>query len=113
MKGVVFLGNEIMEIREFPDPEPGPGEVVIRIKASGMCGSDLKYYRAPGGSAAALAKLGYSFDGNPIISGHEPCGIVADIGPGVKPEVAREGDRVMVHHYLGCEECLHCRAGWP
>lgn len=42
MKGVVFTGNRKVEIREFPDPQPGPGEVVLEIKSSGMCGSDLK-----------------------------------------------------------------------
>jgi D-arabinose 1-dehydrogenase-like Zn-dependent alcohol dehydrogenase len=41
MQGVVFLGNRKLELREFPDPAPGPGEVVIAISASGMCGSDL------------------------------------------------------------------------
>ncbi len=47
MKGVVFVGDRKLEIREFPDPEPGPHDVVIEIKASGMCGSDLHTYRAP------------------------------------------------------------------
>ena len=47
MKGVVFLGDRKLELREFPDPTPGPREVVIEIKASGMCGSDLHTYRAP------------------------------------------------------------------
>ena len=47
MKGVVFLGDRKLELREFPDPTPGPREVVLEIKASGMCGSDLHNYRAP------------------------------------------------------------------
>lgn len=113
MQGVVFLGNRKMEIRSFQNPVPGPGEVVLKIKASGMCGSDLKFYRAPGGSAAALEALGYSYDGNPIIAGHEPCGVVTEIGAGVKQEEAVVGDRVMVHHYLGCGTCKHCLSGWP
>ena len=112
MKGVVFLGHRELEIRDFPDPVPGPGEVVLEIKASGMCGSDLKYYRAES-AAASLAALGYTYDGTPIISGHEPSGIVAQIGPGVKKEEASLGDRVMVHHYLGCGTCKHCLSGWP
>src|SRR4051812_42732966 len=49
MKGVVFLGDRKLELRDFPDPTPGPGEVVLEIRASGMCGSDLKFYRASGG----------------------------------------------------------------
>ena len=50
MKGVVFPGDRKVELRDFPDPTPGPGEVVLEIKASGMCGSDLKFYRAAGGA---------------------------------------------------------------
>ena len=46
MRGAVFLGNRKIEIRNFPDPTPGSGEVVIEMKASGMCGSDLKIGRA-------------------------------------------------------------------
>ena len=42
MKGVVFVGNRQIEFQEFPDPTPGPNEVVLEMKASGMCGSDLK-----------------------------------------------------------------------
>ena len=41
MKGIVFTGNRNVEFRDFPDPTPGPGEVVLEIKASGMCSSDL------------------------------------------------------------------------
>ena len=43
MRGAVFLGNRKVELRSFPDPTPGPGEVGIEMKASGMCGSDLKF----------------------------------------------------------------------
>ena len=58
MRGIVFTGNRQLEIREFPDPKPGPGEVVLEIKASGMCGSDLKFYRAAGNEAASLGQAG-------------------------------------------------------
>jgi threonine dehydrogenase-like Zn-dependent dehydrogenase len=54
MRGIVFTGNRQLELRDFPDPTPGPGEVVLEIKASGMCGSDLKFYRAAGNEAASL-----------------------------------------------------------
>lgn len=85
MRGVVFRGNRQIEIRDFPDPVPGPGEAVVRMRASGICGSDLRPYRAAAQST---------------ISGHEPCGEVAALGPGVAlPAV---GTRVMVHHYSGC-----------
>ena len=47
MKGIVFTGDRKLELQQFPDPTPGPGEVVIEMKASGMCGSDLHQYRRP------------------------------------------------------------------
>src|SRR5712664_205846 len=109
MKGVVFLGNRKLELREFPDPTPGPGEVVLAIKASGMCGSDLHPYRAAGNAAAAL---GLGGSGGPVIAGHEPCGVVAERGSGVAEADAPTGQRVMVHHYKGCGRCKHCRVGW-
>ena len=110
MRGVVFLGERELEIRDFPDPAPGPGEVVIEVKASGMCGSDLKFYRASkdGGAAA----LGLGTLAGPVIAGHEPCGVVAAVGPGVSEREARIGRRVMIHHYKGCGVCGHCRTGW-
>lgn len=110
MRGVLFIGDRQVEIREFPDPTPGPGEVVLEIKASGMCGSDLKFYRpAPGEAQKAL---GLGDISEPLIAGHEPCGIVAAVGPGVTERQARVGQRVMDHHYCGCGVCHHCRVGW-
>jgi len=99
MQGIVFLGDRTLELQDFPDPTPEPDEAVIEIKASGMCGTDLHYFRAPGRD-------------QPIIAGHEPCGIVAAVGSGVAATQAAVGDRVMVHHYEGCRVCNHCRAGW-
>jgi 2-desacetyl-2-hydroxyethyl bacteriochlorophyllide A dehydrogenase len=108
MKGMVFKGNRQIELMDFPDPTPGPGEVVLEIKASGMCGSDLKFYRA----ADATAALGLGAISGPLIAGHEPCGVVAAVGPGVSPKQARVGQRVMQHHYRGCGACDHCSTGW-
>jgi threonine dehydrogenase-like Zn-dependent dehydrogenase len=68
MQGLVFLGEGRTALREFADPVPGPGDVVVAIRASGMCGSDLRPYR----------------QGHPeVICGHEPCGVIAERGPGV------------------------------
>ncbi|MEB3372347.1 zinc-dependent alcohol dehydrogenase family protein [Saccharopolyspora mangrovi] len=104
MKGAVFLGDRKVELREFPDPEPGPGEVIVQTRASGMCGSDLHVYRhQPGGPAT---------QGDRIV-GHEPAGVVCQVGQGVTPDVASVGDRVMIHHYIGCTRCDACRLGWP
>ena len=109
MKGVVFLGDRKLELRDFPDPTPGPDEVVLEIKASGMCGSDLKFYRASGNGAASL---GLGGRGGPVIAGHGPCGVVVAVGSAVSPRQARIGDRVMQHHYRGCGVCPHCSTGW-
>jgi D-arabinose 1-dehydrogenase-like Zn-dependent alcohol dehydrogenase len=109
MRGVVFTGDRTLELMEFPDPTPGFGEVVLEMKASGMCGSDLKHYRRPKGVRQAS---GIPSAAGPVVAGHEPCGVVAAVGPGVDPRQARVGDRVMVHHYQGCTTCNHCRTGW-
>ena len=109
MRGVVFLGERKLELQEFPDPSPGPGEVVLAIKASGMCGSDLKLYRSPPGEAMREMGLG---DADAVIAGHEPCGVVVAVGAGVNPKRAWVGQRAAVHHYRGCGACPHCSTGW-
>jgi threonine dehydrogenase-like Zn-dependent dehydrogenase len=105
MRGLVFPGDGRVELRDFPDPTPGPGDVVIEVKASGLCGTDLHRYRRTADQVDA--------DGGSCIAGHEPAGVVAAVGPGVRPTVAQVGDRVMVHHYSGCAQCVQCRSGWP
>jgi threonine dehydrogenase-like Zn-dependent dehydrogenase len=110
MRGAVFLGNRQVELRTFPDPSPGAGEVVIEMKASGMCGSDLKFYRSPPGEAQKA--LGLGGNAEPFIAGHEPCGVVVARGAGVSEREAPIGQRVMDHHYAGCGVCPHCRVGW-
>ena len=108
MKAFVFLGNRKLEFMKFPDPTPAIGEAVIEIKASGMCGSALKMYRAKGSAAA----LGLISDSSPLVAGNEPCGVVAAVGQGVSKFQANVGDGVMDHHYSGCGVCKHCRKGW-
>jgi 2-desacetyl-2-hydroxyethyl bacteriochlorophyllide A dehydrogenase len=109
MKGIVFTGNRQLELRDFDDPTPGPGEVVLEIKASGMCGSDLKFYRSAPGEA--MKALGFS-PSTAMIAGHEPCGVVVAVGANVNPKMAYIGQRAMVHHYRGCGACPHCFTGW-
>ena len=91
MKAVYFPGNRRTELRDAPDPTPGPDEVVLEIRASGMCGSDLHTYRSETGSSCII--------------GHEPCGVVVARGASVDPRLAPEGARMMVHHYDGCRAC--------
>lgn len=109
MKGIVFQGNRRIAVKEFEDPTPGSGEVVLKIRASGMCGSDLKFYRPS--LEHAFKALGYTA-GAEVIAGHEPCGVVVAVGAGVNPKQAYVGQRAMVHHYRGCGACPHCSTGW-
>jgi threonine dehydrogenase-like Zn-dependent dehydrogenase len=101
MRGVVLLGERQVEVRDFPDPAPGPDEVVVAMKASGICGSDLRPYREA------------RRDRDPeraVVSGHEPCGVIAAVGDQVTGWAP--GDRVMMHHYSGCGRCKYCRVGY-
>jgi threonine dehydrogenase-like Zn-dependent dehydrogenase len=110
MKGIVFLGERKVELREFPDPVPGPRDVILEIRASGMCGTDLRAYRETFVPGAVRGGIKRSME--PVIAGHEPCGVVAEVGAAVSEREARVGQRVMDHHYQGCGVCRHCIAGW-
>lgn len=101
MRAVVFLGAGEIELQQRPDPQPAPDGVVIRVRASGMCGSDLHHLNGPRRTVEEQ-----------VIEGHEPCGVVESVGEAVRPGEARVGDRVMVHHYDGCRTCRFCRSGW-
>lgn len=98
MQGVVFTGERALELRDFPDPAPGPEEVIVEVKASGMCGSDLHEYRKPRGAASES------------IAGHEPAGVIVAVGALVPGSWV--GRSVMIHHYIGCGRCDQCRTGW-
>ena len=102
MRGVAFIGDGELEVRDFPEPVPGAGEVLVRMKASGICGSDLLTLRQPKEELAQLPNT------NP--AGHEPCGVIETLGPGVTG--VEIGDRVMVFHYSGCGHCKYCRIGY-
>src|SRR2546423_7086017 len=109
MRGVVFNGERELELMQFEDPTPDAHDVIVEMKASGMCGSDLHQYRRPKGQTQAS---GIPMHEGPVIAGHEPCGVIIAIGSAVDAKQARIGQRVMVHHYQGCTQCNHCRAGW-
>src|SRR6516165_10541409 len=66
----VFLGDRKLELRRFPDPTPGPRDVILAIKASGMCGSDLHTYRAPANPGGVV--MGGIKRAAGVIAGHEP-----------------------------------------
>jgi L-iditol 2-dehydrogenase len=98
MRALVFDGPWEMPLRDRPDPIPAEGEVVVAVRASGICGSDVHGYagltgrRRPG-----------------VVMGHEAAGVVEQVGAGV--EGVAEGDRVAIRSILPCGHCSECRAG--
>ena len=103
MPGVVLPGNSTVEFKEYPIPDPGHGQVLVRMKASSICGSDIRaIYREH------LGKGPEGYQG--VISGHEPCGQIVKVGPGCKQ--FRAGDRVVIYHISGCGVCDECHHGY-
>ena len=103
MRGAYLPGNSSVELREVPVPEPGHGEVLLRMKASTICGSDIRciYHEH-------LGKGPEGYQG--VIAGHEPSGQIVKAGPGCRRY--KEGDRVIVYHISGCGLCNDCRRGY-
>lgn len=103
MTGAVLPGNSTVEFKEYPIPEPGHGQVLVRMKASSICGSDIRaIYREH------LGKGPEGYQG--VIAGHEPAGQIVKVGPGCKQ--FKEGDRVVIYHISGCGVCDECKHGY-
>jgi len=102
MRGVVLPGGSRVEHVTVPVPEPGPGQVLVGMKASSICGSDIRsIYREHVGHGAEAYRG--------VIAGHEPCGKVVATGDGVHLTSA---DRVVIYHIVGCGLCDECRHGY-
>jgi threonine dehydrogenase-like Zn-dependent dehydrogenase len=99
MTGAWLPGDSSVELREVAVPSPGPGQVLLTMRASTICGSDLR--------AIYWGHVGPEpYDD--VIAGHEPCGEVVEAPSGSR---LRVGDRVVVYHIIGCGRCRDCRAG--
>ena len=96
MRGLKFLGNSKLEMADLPDPKVGKGDMLVRVKASAICGSEVESFLPPGG---------LPWGGNP---GHEVMGIVEDPNGSTR---FHKGDRVGVATLQGCGECFWCRQG--
>lgn len=95
MRAAMYYANDDVRIVDLPTPRVGPGEILVRVKASGICGSDvMEWYRKPKA---------------PLVLGHEIAAEVVRVGAGV--EVAQVGDRVFVSHHVPCGSCRYCLAG--
>ncbi len=104
MKGAILPGNSTVEFNEFDVPVPGHGEVLIKMKSSTICGSDIR--------AIYHEYLGKGPEGyrSGIIAGHEPSGQIVQTGPGCRR--FKKDDRVIVYHISGCGVCNDCRRGY-
>jgi threonine dehydrogenase-like Zn-dependent dehydrogenase len=105
MKAIVKAREDAgaMEVRDLPIPEPGPGEVLVKMKAAGICFSDFMI-------------LTNKYKGRvpvpiPMIMGHEGAGVVADVGKGVQH--VKAGDKVGLNPLWGCGRCENCFNGFP
>jgi threonine dehydrogenase-like Zn-dependent dehydrogenase len=99
MRALRIAGEREVAILDRPKPDPAAGEVIVRMKATGICGSDLHPYRHP-----SPTHLDPGF-----VSGHEPCGVIEELGPGV--EGWKVGDPVVVYFRRTCGQCEYCRTG--
>ena len=98
MKSLLLSEYNHLEIADFPVPPAGPGEVLVRVEACGICGSDVHGYDGSSGRRIP-----------PIVMGHEAAGTVAAVGAGVKGYA--EGDRVTFDSTVYCGECAYCQRG--
>jgi len=103
MLAAFLPGNSSVEMRTVPVPSPQHGEVLLRVKASTICGSDIRciYHEH-------LGKGPEGYQG--VIAGHEPSGQIVEAGPGCR--LFKTGDRVIVYHISGCGVCNDCRRGY-
>ncbi len=103
MRAAFLPGGRRVELRTVPVPRPGHGEFLLRVKASTICGSDIRciYHEH-------LGKGPEGYQG--VIAGHEPSGQIVEAGPGCRRFGV--GDRVIVYHISGCGVCNDCRRGY-
>ena len=95
MRAVQYWSNSDVRVVELPQPQPGPGEIVVKMELCGVCGSDvMEWYLRPRA---------------PLTPGHEPVGVVVALGEGVTTVAL--GQRVFVHHHVPCLVCPRCRRG--
>src|SRR3990172_848401 len=95
MRAAVYYANDDVRIVEVPKPTIGAGEILVKVRASGICGSDvMEWYRRPKA---------------PLVLGHEIAAEVVELGDGVtRPRV---GERVSVSHHVPCRTCRYCTSG--
>jgi L-iditol 2-dehydrogenase len=98
VKAAVYAGPGRLELGDWPEPRIGPGELLVRVRGCGLCGSDILKVTSPATTA-------------PAVFGHEVVGDVVDVGAGVTG--FSRGRRVVVAHHVPCFACHYCRRGSP
>jgi len=102
MQAIIKARSEVgLELADVPRPNPGPRDVLIRVRKTGICGTDRHIYEWDAWAAGRIKP--------PMVVGHEFVGIVADVGVGVK--MVQPGDRVSGEGHIGCGYCYACRTG--
>lgn len=99
MKSIVFTARDRAAMTDLPDPVAGPGQVVLAVKASGLCHTDFEVLHANYGPG--------SF---PVVPGHEYAGVILQVGPDVTDVLV--GDRVVIDPNINCGTCPACKRGW-
>ena len=96
MRAAMYYNNRDVQVEEVPTPKIGPGELLVKVIASGICGSDvLEWYR--------IKKA-------PLVLGHEISGEIVEVGEGI--DRYKVGDRVFVAHHIPCNTCHYCLNGY-
>jgi L-iditol 2-dehydrogenase len=103
MKALVLHGINDLRVDDWPKPRPGPGQVLVRVRAVGLCGSDVHYY--------THGRIGDQLVTKPMIVGHEGAGEVAELGPGVTN--LKVGQRLALEPSNSCGRCEWCTTGRP
>ncbi|MGO1972190.1 MAG: NAD(P)-dependent alcohol dehydrogenase [Propionibacteriaceae bacterium] len=101
MRANVLIEKQRMEMQERPVPRPGPGDVLVRVRSVGVCGSDVHYYTE--------GRIGDMVVDAPLVLGHEVSGVVVGVGAGVSED--RVGARVAIDPQRPCRRCRFCKTG--
>lgn len=104
MRAALLKGWNDLQVEEIEVPEPGRGEVLLRVRACGLCGTDLKMVQGAFESRGWPPSL-------PFVMGHEWSGEVAELGPDTETSGLAVGDRVVAENHVGCGACSNCRRG--
>src|SRR3989475_7548856 len=95
MRAAMYYANDDVRIVDIPKPRIGPGEILVKVRSSGICGSDvMEWYRRPKA---------------PLVLGHEIAAEVVEVGAGA--DRVKVGDRMFVSHHVPCGQCRYCVAG--